>query len=709
MIFGLPHLDFAVICLYFCGVVAIGIYCARKVRSQVDYFLAGRRFGKLVQTFAAFGMGTNADTAVSVSTNVFVNGSSGVWSSLSIIFATPFYWLIAPWYQRLRMLTLGDFFIERYSSRKMAMLYAVFGSIGLMAIVALGFNALGKTVLGLTPKPLSELSIEEMAERERALELTVLENADFARLTAPERERLQSLRREQPRQNHSYLNETWLVYGTCLVVLIYGAAGGLQAAFLTDMLQGIFLIILSLILLPFAMIKVNSVYGGSGVIDAFNNLHRHLPQSALELWGSPQAIDWTWYFLASVCVVSTINVAIQPNMLPAIGAARDEYTGRFGFVMGNLVKRVVTILWGVFSLFALLLYRDEISNPDLVWGHATLDLLGSLNIGLVGLMIACLLSALMSTADVMMITGSSLFTHNVYKELVPGKDEFHYVMVGRISGLLFIFGSGALALEFTSILGLLKFVWGFFAVFAATFWLGMLWRRASTAAAWASIMTTALLFLVLPALLPLLFPGMRTNEALFLSTQPRIVERTYRATEADIDRLVATEGKAVSVGETFSKSFENSGRSIFWDQGIVLDQYGRESGKGLFNLDLWILYRMGIPLDSFVYAFNESLKFLLRLVIPFGILIAFSLPQRPTESPGLEAFYVKLRTPVSGGAEKDAIRLQEALDNPARSRGEKLFPESEWEFVRWSRTGYLGFLGVCGLTALLLGIATVLM
>jgi SSS family solute:Na+ symporter len=709
MILGLPLLDIAVICLYFAVVIVIGVYCARKVRDQLDYFLAGKRFGKAVQTFAAFGMGTNADTSVNLGTNVFVNGSSGVWTSLSIVFATPFYWFMAPWYQRLRMLTLGDFFIERYGSRKMAMIYAGLGAIGMMAIVALGFSALGKSVIAMTPKPVSEFSVVEKAEYERAMEMAVLTKSDFEQLTVTQKERLDELRLEQPRQSHSYLNETWLVYVTCLVVLVYGAAGGLQAAFLTDMLQGIFLIILSILLLPFAMMKVNSIYGGSGVIDAFSSLHTYLPESALELWGSPQAIDWTWYFLISVCIIQTLNVAIMPNMIPAIAAAKDEFTGRFGFVMGNLMKRVVTVLWGVFSLFALLLYMDEITNPDLVWGHATLDLLGPLNIGLVGLMIACLLSALMSTADALMITSSSLLTHNLYKELVPGKSEAHYVMVGRLFGILFIFGAGALALEFNSIITLLKFVWGFFAVFAAAFWLGMLWRRASVPAAWTSILTTAIVFLVLPVILPLLFPGMRTDEAFSLSTQSRIVERTYSATEGDIEREITIDGQVLSVGDAFSKTFEIPGRSVFWDQGIVLDSSGNASGKGLFNLDLWLLYKAGVPVDEFVYALNESMKFILRMLIPFGILILIAFLGKPKESPELEAFYVKLRTPVMGGAEKDAIRLAEALEHPEASRSKKLFPDSDWEFLRMSRIGFLGFLGISGIVALILIVATILM
>ena len=63
---------------------------------------------------------------------------------------------------------------------------------------------------------------------------------------------------------------------------------------------------------------------------------------------------------------------------------------------------------------------------------APLDLLGPLNMGLVGLMIACLMAALMSTADCLMITGSSLLTHNIYRPLVTGKSERHYVTVGRV-------------------------------------------------------------------------------------------------------------------------------------------------------------------------------------------------------------------------------------------------------------------------------------
>lgn len=54
---------------------------------------------------------------------------------------------IGLWAMRLLcLLTLGDFFEERYGSKSLAGVYAIIGSIGLMAILAVGFTAITKTV-----------------------------------------------------------------------------------------------------------------------------------------------------------------------------------------------------------------------------------------------------------------------------------------------------------------------------------------------------------------------------------------------------------------------------------------------------------------------------------------------------------------------------------------------------------------------------------
>jgi len=473
VMFGLPIIDIVVIFLYFGVMIFIGLWSMRRVKNQEDFFLAGRRSGKILQTFAAFGQATSSENAVGVSTTTFTNGAGGVWSALIMLFATPMYWITSPWLRRLRVMTMGDFFEERYGSKRMAATYAVIGCFCMMVNIALGLNAMTKTIVAITPKSIEQFSEQEMAEYNRALELEKLEAADYQSLTPDEVNRLNELQLEAPRKVFSHMNELVVVWVVCLIIMLYTLTGGLEAAFLSDLLQGMFIIMLSIILLPFAWAKINAIYGGSGVMDALQTIHQRLPQSFFDIFGSPASIDFTWYYIAAIAIMSTINVVMTPNMIVVVGAAKDEYSARLGFTSGNYMKRFCTVLWGLLGLAAIVLYSGKVSNPDMVWGYATRDLLGSLKIGLVGLMIACLMAALMSTADCLMITASSLIIRNLYRPFFPNKEERHYLFGGRIAGAAIVIGGAFVATQFESIFSLIKLVWEFNIIVAASFWLGL--------------------------------------------------------------------------------------------------------------------------------------------------------------------------------------------------------------------------------------------
>ena len=47
--FGLSVIDIVVIVSYFSVIIGIGFWSMRRIKNQEDYFLAGRRFGKLIQ------------------------------------------------------------------------------------------------------------------------------------------------------------------------------------------------------------------------------------------------------------------------------------------------------------------------------------------------------------------------------------------------------------------------------------------------------------------------------------------------------------------------------------------------------------------------------------------------------------------------------------------------------------------------------------
>ena len=119
---GLP--DYIVLGIYFLVLVAIGIYCARLNKRQEDYFMGGRGFGKLMQTFAAFGAGAGPQDPIITGSGTFTKGMNGMWGVMYWLFVTPFYWITGVWYRRMRHLTLGDWYVERYESKKLGGAYA---------------------------------------------------------------------------------------------------------------------------------------------------------------------------------------------------------------------------------------------------------------------------------------------------------------------------------------------------------------------------------------------------------------------------------------------------------------------------------------------------------------------------------------------------------------------------------------------------------
>jgi SSS family solute:Na+ symporter len=716
--FGFPVVDIAVIAAYFTAVVAIGIRSMRRIHNQEDYFLAGRRFGKFIQTFAAFGQATSADTCVGVTTTTATNGAAGIWSSLIYLFATPLYWLVMPWMRRLRLLTLGDFFEERYGSKPMAAAYAVIGSVGMMAIISVGFSAMTKTVVAMVPKSVDQLAAAQAAEYELAVELDGLRAADYETLSPPQRQRLADLEKKGPRKLFSHLDENVLIWAVCLIVVVYAVAGGLEAAFLTDTVQGIFIILLSVMLIPFAMARINLVYGGSGPADALATVHARLPQSFFEVFGSPAAIDFTWYYIAALAVMGTINVVIQPNSIVATGSAKTEYECRFGFVVGNFMKRFCIVFWSFFALMAVVLYGGQVGNPDLLWGYAARELLGSLGIGLAGLMAACLMAALMSTADCLMITCSGLLTHNIYRPLVTGRSERHYVFVSRIIGAFVVVGGALIATGFDSILQILKFMWEVNVMVAASFWLGMKWRRANRPAAWCSIVTTAVLFFVLPLLLPFFSGGLRASRYLLKTTAARPVARVYVASgmdaenrQAAIERWERLNGLGLAAGprpaplragERFEQAYVMPEKSVFWTKGLKAGDNGRLTGRGMLNLELVLLDRLGFDLSRNPYALNETIRILIRTAFPFVLLVAVALLTAPDEKARLDRFFVKMKTPVLHDRRADEIELEKSYARPHRFDGRKIFPGSDWEFDMPTRTDTTGFLAaVAGVFAVI--------
>lgn len=708
--FGLSTIDIIVIVVYLLVILAIGFRAMLRIKNSEDYFMGGRKFNKLVQIFSAFGQATSADTGPSVSTTTAKNGAAGIWSALMMLFVTPAYWFTGVWYRRLRVLTLGDYFAERFNSKLMGGVYAIFGSIGLMILLSVGYISITKTVMVMTPKPIEEFTVQEKQEYQKAIRLDELEAMDYAALAPAERAEMETLRAQDPKKAFSHIDKNAFIWIIAIVVIIYSMIGGLEAAFYSDVLQGVFILILSVLLLPFALAQINKDYGSEGIMGAFRTIHEQLPQSYFEIFGSPHSLDFTWYYIFAISLIALFNVMVGPNQLVATGSAKNEYTARYGFTFGTYLKRIAIVLWGVTALAITLLYAGTIKDPDLLFGHASYELLGSLNIGLIGLMIASLTAALMSTADMMMLTVSGLLTHNIYRPFFSKKSEKHYVTTGRFLGAVVVVGSALMVMHSDSILNALKANWEFNVIVAAGFWLGILWRRTNRPAVWASMIVTFVIFYLIPISLPIISPSMRQNDYLAKMTEEKIIERTYTAHQMDVDQRnqeiahwdrLKAQGKAVGerpdsivAGKEFQKKYKMPQRSIFWSQGISLNEDGEKTGKGSLKISMLFYEALGFDLSKNKYALNETIKVLTKLIFPFLLVIVISLlSKRPAdEEKVLDKFYAKMRTPVSGDKEKDDKELALSYENPKRFDHTLVFPKTQWQFCKWDKTDRNGFL-----------------
>ncbi len=429
--FGVSWIDWLVIALYLAIIAVIGISAARRVRNSASFFIGDRKFGKLMMMFFTFGTGTHSDQAVSVAAKTYHSGASGIWYQWLWLFVTPFFWLLAPVFRRMRAVTTGDYFFARYD-RSVAGLYAVMGMLQLT--VNIGVMLKGSTAM-----------------------ITAVSGGQ--------------------------INPNIAICAMTAIFIIYGIAGGLSAAILTDFVQGILTIVLSFLILPFAL---SAVGGMAGLRESIQN-----PDMFKVV--APAGI--TAFYIAVISFNALLGWVTQPHNMGLAAAGKTEMEGRVGVMCGILFKRVCTIAWVLTGLCAVGLYAGQNIDVDHVYGLMAHTLLPKIAPGLVGLFIASMLAAVMSSCDAFMVSSSALFTENIYRSLlVKNKPDKHYTIVGRVVAGIVVVAGVSFAFSLDSVVQGLEIFWKVSAMMAIPFWLGLFWRRASSKAAWIS---TLLSFAVL--------------------------------------------------------------------------------------------------------------------------------------------------------------------------------------------------------------------
>ncbi|MBX3278324.1 MAG: sodium:solute symporter family protein [Acidobacteria bacterium] len=366
-------LDWIVLIVYFLFIAGVGFYVGLKVKDTSHYFLGQRKFGKWLMIGQSFGVGTHAEMPVSLAGAVYTLGFSGIWFQWKNLFATPFFWVFAPVFRRIRRTTVAELTEDRYGPW-MGGIYIVF------ALIFFTINSAG--MLKGAGKVISQAIGGQFDSNEIVVAMTV-------------------------------------------IFILYSFVGGLVAAAWTDFFQGLLIIVLSFMLIPLGFAAVGGMTGMKESLEAYK----------FSL-AAPEGIG-PW-FIAMLTINGLIGIISQPHMLAAVGTGKDEYTCRVGFFYGNFVKRVCTVGWAFVGLLVAAMIAqgtfgiDKLNDAEDAFGFACRHLLFP---GALGLLIASVLAANMSTGSAFMVNSGALFTESFYRRhVVRGRKDGHYLWVGRLSG-----------------------------------------------------------------------------------------------------------------------------------------------------------------------------------------------------------------------------------------------------------------------------------
>jgi len=533
---GLKTLDWIVIVCYILLITAIGLWANRGVKSTKDYFMGGRRFGKLLMIAQAFGAGTRTDQAVAVIGASSQIGLAGIWYQWLYLFSTPFFWLIAPVYRRLRYITIGDFFEQRYGTG-MGAAYAFVGLLWFAVNIGVVLKGTGVTIEAITGGVIST----EAA-----------------------------------------------VIGMMMFFVIYGLLGGLVAAATTQLVQGFFILLLSFLLIPFAL----------DYIGGLQAVHEALPEEWFNLVANTEV---TLFFIVMAVLNGLIGVVVQPHHMAINGSGKTEISCRSGWTYGVFIKRFATLGWAFSGIFIAVVFPQimdaDSSERELAFGLAIVELLPT---GFVGLMIAAMVAAVVSACNNFMVNGSALFTRNFYRRFLNADaDEEHYLTIARISSFFVVAAGVAIALYIPSVVEGLLLIWKITAFLGIAFWMAIFWKKANRYGAWSSMIITAILAFTTDAMgwsfpeqvalyLPIGFVTMITVSYFTKREDEAIINRFYSLLNTPVGQEERLEAVGISASdfeipnsEQRRKEKENRKAPPMLDNKAAL-----ETGEGLMLVDL---------------------------------------------------------------------------------------------------------------------------
>lgn len=394
-------LDWTVVGLYFAVNTGICIWCAlMKEKDTTDYFLASRSAGWFLIGSSIFASNIGAEHLIGLAGAGASSGMAFAHWELHSYMVLILGWVFAPFYLRAKIFTTPEFLEKRYTPATRTFLSLIFfvSYILTKASVTIFAGAFAiQTILGY-----------------QHVEVPLLGETDFF----------------------------W--FAAFSLVVITGAfvvLGGMKSVLWTEAMHVPVLLTGSAVLLVVGLIQV----GGLDALRAANpeTIHLWRPLSTTpETQGfpgflfDPSNTPWLGVLLASP-IIGLWYWCTDQYIVQRVLTARNLKEARRGTMFAGYLKLTPVFIFLLPGMIAVALFKQGTPGFESIGtspqGAFPVLVSNLLPVGLRGLVLAGMLSALMSALASLFNSTATLFTVDFYKRLRPQSTEKHLVFVGRLA------------------------------------------------------------------------------------------------------------------------------------------------------------------------------------------------------------------------------------------------------------------------------------
>ncbi|UTW59552.1 sodium/sugar symporter [Kordiimonas sp. SCSIO 12603] len=280
---------------------------------------------------------------------------------------------------------------------------------------------------------------------------------------------------------------------TGLVVLgLFAAAysfyGGLKAVAFTDIIQVVLLVFGGLVI---AYIMLDQISGGAGVASGFNTLLERAPEKFDMVFekGHPfyDALPGISVIVGGMWIMNLSYWGFNQYIIQRALAAKSLPEAQKGIAFAAFLKILMPVIVVLPGIAIGVLSTEPLSAPDQAYPEA----MKLLPTGLLGLVFAALIAAIVSSLGSMTNSISTIFTMDIYPSFVKEENRKNPVVVGRfvavVSMLIAIVIAKPLLGNFDQAFQYIQEFTGFFTPgIVVIFFLGMFWKKTTAKGALAA-------------------------------------------------------------------------------------------------------------------------------------------------------------------------------------------------------------------------------